>query len=237
MTGNIHSFESFSTVDGPGIRFVIFMQGCQFRCLYCHNPDTWHKTNNIKTPIEMFNTIVKYKNYIKSGGITISGGEPLQQIDFIIELFELLKKDNINTCIDTNGYYYNHHKINHLMNITDLVLLDIKHINNAKHIELTSKSNYNTLQFAKFLSKINKPMWIRYVLVPGYTDDENDLIQLNNFLQSLNNIKKIEILPFHNMGITKWEELQLTYQLANVNPPSEDDINKVKKILEAGINI
>lgn len=234
MNSKIHSFESFGTVDGPGIRFVIFLHGCQFRCLYCHNPDTWACNNyKIMSVNDIFQEVIKYKRYFKeNGGVTVSGGEPLLQIEFISELFRLLKQEGIHTCIDTNGSYSGDKEtLDLLLKYTDLILLDIKHTNNQSHIELTGKENTNTLKFLDYLNKANKLMWIRYVLVPGYNDDETSLIQLKNLIDSHSNIQKVEILPFHKMGEYKWKELNLEYKLSNVRPANEDDVVKAKRIL------
>ena len=234
MEGRIHSIESFGTVDGPGIRFVVFMQGCPLKCKYCHNRDTWsldggHTINSD----ELVKEIMHYKSYMDNsgGGITISGGEPLLQAKFITELFTKLKKKKIHTAIDTAGSLPITDDIIELLNLTDLVLLDIKHIDNEKAIKLTGVSNKNNLEFAKYLSSINKPMWIRQVLVPGYTDDENDLIKLKVFINSLNSVENVEILPYHNLGKFKWKELGATYELENVIPPSFEQVEKAKQIL------
>ncbi len=234
----IHSIETFGAVDGPGIRFVVFMQGCPMRCLYCHNPDSWDISNGQEISIDsLLAEILKYKNYYgKEGGVTLSGGEPLLQLDFVIELFEKLKSYNINTCIDTSGIMYNTSvetdvKIDKLLSLTDLVLLDIKHIEDANHQNLTGKSNKNILNFARYLNRKNIPMWIRYVLVPGYTDNEDDIKKLRSFLDTLDNIKKIEVLPYHSMGVVKYEKLKIDYKLKDVEPPTKDSILLAQKIL------
>lgn len=234
----IHSIETFGAVDGPGIRFVVFMQGCPMRCLYCHNPDSWAIANGQEMSVDnLLTEILKYKNYYgKDGGVTLSGGEPLLQLDFAIELFEKLKSHNINTCIDTSGIVYNTSvetdvKIDKLLSLTDLVLLDIKHIEDKNHQSLTGKSNKNILNFARYLNRKNIPMWIRYVLVPGYTDNEEDIKNLRRFLDTLDNIKKIEVLPYHSMGVAKYEKLKLDYKLKDVEPPTKDSILLAQKIL------
>ena len=235
MNGKIHSIETFGTVDGPGIRFVVFMQGCSLKCKYCHNRDTWSfSSGKLVSLQELVKEILKYKSYMDSsgGGVTISGGEPLLQSDFICALFRELKKYNIHTAIDTAGSLPLSYEIKELLKYTDLVLLDIKHINNDKCINLTGAPNKHTLEFAKYLSNLNIPVWIRQVLVPGYTDDKYDLLELKKFLNSLNNIEKVEILPYHNLGKFKWSELGDVYELDNVEPATQEDVDKVKLLLE-----
>ena len=234
MEGRIHSIESFGTVDGPGIRFVVFMQGCPLKCKYCHNRDTWNLDGgHTITSDELVKEIMHYKSYMDNsgGGITISGGEPLLQAKFITELFVKLKKKKIHTAIDTAGSLPITDEIKGLLDLTDLVLLDIKHIDNEKAIKLTGTSNKNNIEFAKYLSNINKPMWIRQVLVPGYTDDETDLLKLKEFINSLNSVENVEILPYHSLGKFKWKELGATYELENVIPPSLEAVEKAKEIL------
>lgn len=235
MNGKIHSIETFGTVDGPGIRFVIFMQGCCLKCKYCHNRDTWSfSSGKLATLQELVKEILKYKSYMDSsgGGVTVSGGEPLLQTDFICALFRELKKYNIHTAIDTAGSIPLSYEIKELLKYTDLVLLDIKHINNEKCINLTGAPNKHTLEFAKYLNNLNIPVWIRQVLVPGYTDDKFDLLELKKFINSLNNIEKVELLPYHNLGKFKWEELGDIYELDNVEPATQEDIDRAKQILE-----
>ena len=234
MVGKIHSLETFGTVDGPGIRFVIFMQGCNLRCKYCHNRDTWDINSGFEcTTSELVEQIKRYKSYIDNsdGGVTISGGEPLLQADFLIDLFKKLKKLKIHTAIDTSGIVPINDTIKELLSYTDLVLLDIKHIDNKKCIDLTGLPNKNTLDFAKYLSDNNISIWIRQVLLPGYTDDKKDLLKLKEFLDSLNSIKRIEILPYHNMGKFKWEKYGDIYPLENVPTPTKEQIDMAKQIL------
>lgn len=230
----IHSIESFGTVDGPGIRFVLFLQGCHLKCKYCHNRDTWDiNGGNYKSLDDIFEKILKYKNYIHpNGGVTVTGGEPLLQVKFLIELFEKLKKENIHTCIDTSGMVTLTDDIKHLLSLTDLVLLDIKHINTEKCKDLVGFNNEKELAFAKYLSDNGIHMWIRQVLIPGYTDDESDLLKLKNFISSLKTVDKIEILPYHDMGKYKWKSLGINYELENVRPANNEDIKQAKKILE-----
>ena len=229
----IHSIESFGTVDGPGIRFVIFLQGCHLRCKYCHNRDTWDMNcGKYESLDNIFNKILRYKNYIHpNGGVTVTGGEPLLQVKFLIELFKKLKAEKIHTCIDTSGMVSLTDDIKSLLSLTDLVLLDIKHIDSDKSKDLIGFSNETELAFAKYLSDNGNHMWIRQVLIPGYTDDENDLLKLKNFISSLKNVDKIEILPYHNMGKYKWKELGLKYELENIREANNKDIIRAKKIL------
>ena len=239
MKAKIHSFESFGTVDGPGIRFVTFFKGCPLRCKYCHNPDTWSGAGGEEyTVSDIVNQVVKYKNYYgDKGGITASGGEPLMQIDFVTELFKSLKEQNINTAVDTSGFMFDSsnpesvRKHDELINYTDLFLLDIKHIDDDAHIELTGVSNKNILNFAKYLSSKGKKMWIRHVLVPGITDDDEQLIKLKAFIDTLKTVEKVEVLPYHTMGTVKYKNLGLPYKLEGVKPPEKDRVENAKKIL------
>ena len=229
----VHSIESFGTVDGPGIRFVLFLQGCHLKCKYCHNRDTWDiKGGNYASLDDIFNKIMRYKNYIHpNGGVTITGGEPLLQVNFLIELFTKLKKEGIHTCIDTSGMVSLTDDIKKLLSMTDLVLLDIKHIDDEKCKDLVGFSNKLELAFARYLSDNNIPVWIRQVLIPGYTDDEKDLIKLRDFLSTLNNVKKIEILPYHNLGKHKWTKLGYKYELDGVKQATNKDVQNAKKVL------
>lgn len=229
----VHSIESFGTVDGPGIRFVLFLQGCHLKCKYCHNRDTWDiKGGNYASLDDIFNKIMRYKNYIHpNGGVTVTGGEPLLQVNFLIELFTKLKKEGIHTCIDTSGMVSLTDDIKKLLSLTDLVLLDIKHIDDEKCKDLVGFSNKLELDFARYLSDNNIPVWIRQVLIPGYTDDEKDLIKLRDFLSTLNNVKKIEILPYHNLGKHKWTKLGYKYELDGVKQATNKDVQNAKKVL------
>lgn len=234
MIGRIHSIESFGTVDGPGIRFVIFMQGCTLKCKYCHNRDTWKINSGESTSTdELIKEILNYRTYIESsgGGVTVSGGEPLLQAEFVTELFMKLKDLGIHTALDTAGSIPLSPTIKELLKYTDLVLLDIKHIDDEKATQLTGFSNKNNIEFAKYLNNVNIPVWIRQVLVPGYTDDKFDLKKLKNFIDTLSNVQKVELLPYHNLGKFKWEELGDKYELENVIPPSLEDIKKAEQIL------
>ena len=229
----IHSFESFGTVDGPGIRYVIFLQGCHLKCKYCHNRDTWDINGGYYSSLdEILDKIENYKNYIMpNGGVTVTGGEPLLQVHFLIELFKKLKEKNIHTCIDTSGMVDITEDIKTLLNYTDLVLLDIKHIDPIKCKDLVGVSNERELKFAEYLSQNNIDMWIRQVLIPGYTDDENDLKKLKSFIDKLNSVKKVELLPYHNMGEYKWKKLGLNYDFKDVKVPTAEEVKKSKQIL------
>lgn len=232
--GYVHSIETFGTVDGPGIRFVVFMQGCPLQCLYCHNRDTWEtKRGNFTNVDDLVSEIKRYIPYMNSsgGGVTVSGGEPLLQARFVTNLFKKLKILNIHTALDTAGSIPINSDIEELLDFTDLVLLDIKHIDDVKAKVLTGLSNKNNLAFANYLNARKIPVWIRQVLVPGYTDDEDDLVKLRDFVSTLSNVEKFELLPYHDLGKFKWKELGFEYKLANVSPATDEDLLRAKKIL------
>lgn len=235
MKGFIHSFESFGTVDGPGIRFVIFMQGCPLRCQYCHNPDTWERGGEEYGAQEIAEKVLRYKNYFSGGGgVTVSGGEPLLQMEFLTELFSILKKEGVHTAIDTSGFCFTPEKkerFKELISLTDLVLLDIKHIDDETHRRLTGQSNHNTLAFAKYLEEQKIPVWVRHVLVPNITDHDDDLKRLKAFINTLSNVQKVEVLPYHTLGLVKYEKLGIDYPLKGVQPPTKERIDNAKKIL------
>ena len=238
MTGRIHSFESFGTVDGPGIRFVVFLQGCPLRCKYCHNPDTWGKGGQEYSVEEVVNRVLRYKNYFgEKGGITVSGGEPLLQIEFVTELFTALKAKGIHTCVDTSGVTFDENnadsveKHKKLLAVTDLFLLDIKHIDDKACKELTGQGNGKTLAFAKFLSENGKAIWIRQVLVPNITDDDESLKRTRAFLDTLKTVERVEVLPYHTLGVVKYEKLGLEYPLKEVEPPKKERVQNAKRIL------
>ena len=230
----IHSIESFGTVDGPGIRFVLFLQGCHLQCKYCHNRDTWDmKGGEYKSLDDIFEKIKRYKKYmmLSGGGVTVTGGEPLLQVKFLKELFKKLKTEGIHTCVDTSGIVAITDDIKELLQYTDLVLLDIKHIDDEKCKKLVGVSNKRELEFAQYLSDNNIKIWIRQVLVPGYTDDEEDLKKLKKFIKSLKTVDNVQILPYHSMGKFKWEKLGNEYELEDVRDANQDDVDRVKKIL------
>ncbi len=232
MQGYINSFESFGTKDGPGIRFVVFMQGCPLRCLYCHNVDTWElrDKNYINSPEEVIAELNKVKAFL-TGGITVSGGEPLLQADFVLELFKLCKENNIHTALDTSGYIFTE-KSKKVLEYTDLVLLDIKHIDKAMYKKITSVDLEPTLNFLKYLEEIKKPTWIRYVLLPGYSDDIKDLNEWANFVSKFSVVKRVDILPFHQMAIYKWEKTAREYKLKDTKTPTKDEIKKAEDIFK-----
>ena len=233
--GNVHSIESFGTVDGPGIRLVVFLQGCPMRCLYCHNPDTWSYEQNKKVFVsEILDKYDSIKEFLKNGGITVTGGEPLSQIDFVTELFKQAKQKNIHTALDTSGVLFNRKNLaqfDRLLKYTDLVLLDIKHINDEEHKKLTGFSNKNILDFAMYLSEKNIPIWVRHVVVPTITDDEKYLKELGKFLANINSLKALDVLPYHNMAISKYENLNIDYPLKNISPLTKEEAMKARQII------
>lgn len=238
MTGRVHSVESFGLVDGPGVRCVVFLKGCCLRCRYCHNPDTWNMDGGEDWEAEdLFRKIYRFKPYWKkNGGITVSGGEALLQMEFVTELFSLAKTHRVHTALDTSGAPFRTdpaylEKFQKLMEVTDLFILDIKEINPEKHRSLTGKDNQNILRLARYLSHHGKAMWIRHVLVPGITDSEEDLQALADFLDTLETVEKREILPYHTLGIYKWETLGLDYSLNEVLPPTPEEIRRAERIL------
>ncbi|MCR4998130.1 MAG: pyruvate formate lyase-activating protein [Butyrivibrio sp.] len=238
VKGAIHSIETFGSVDGPGIRFIVFLKGCKLRCKYCHNADTWDpNSEDMRTPDELLDFAERYRSYWgEEGGITVSGGEPLLQIDFLIELFKKAKERGINTCIDTALQPFTREepffsKFEELMKYTDLLLVDIKHIDRDEHIELTGLPNDNIFDGFKYLSDISKPIWIRHVLVPGITDDDEYLKKTREFIETLSNVKKIEVLPYHSMGQHKFETLGIPYKLDGVKSPSKERVDNAMKIL------
>ena len=229
MIGHIHSTESFGAADGPGVRFIVFMQGCHMRCRYCHNPDTWKMDGGDEvTADEILKRALRFKPYWgKDGGITISGGEPLLQIDFVIELFKKAKELGINTCIDTAGNPFTKEepffsKFEELMKYTDLLLLDLKEINPARHKDLTGFDNSNIIEMAKYL-------------VPEHSDFDEDLDALGDFIDTLSNVDRVEILPYHTLGKFKWENLGIPYTLESISPPSAERIENAKNRIHAGI--
>lgn len=240
--GRIHSLESMGTVDGPGLRFVVFLQGCPMRCAYCHNPDTWTiNAGTLMDPEEIIEQVEHNRSFYKNGGITVTGGEPLLQVDFLIDLFTLAKERGIHTCIDTSGITYRPgntayiEKLDKLMTLTDLVMLDIKHIDPEKHKELTGQPNDGILAFVQYLSDKDIPMWIRHVVVPGITDDEKYLYQLGQFIAPFENLKVLDILPYHTMGTVKYEKLDMEYKLKDVPAMSKDKAIELKKVVLDGI--
>ena len=238
MKGHIHSFETFGSVDGPGVRFLVFLSGCNFRCKYCHNPDTWARPAALEmTADEVLAKALRYKTYWGAdGGITVSCGEPLLQLEFLTELFEKAKQKGVNTCIDTAAGPFTREepwfgKFCKLLDVTDLLLLDLKHIDSAAHRELTGADNANVLDCAKYLSEIGKPVWIRHVLVPGINTNEQSLTKLGTFIKTLSNVKKVEVLPYHSLGVSKWTALGLPYALDGVEPPTDEQLALARNLL------
>ena len=250
--GYIHSIQTFGTVDGPGVRFVVFFQGCPMRCQYCHNPDTWDMGDGKeKTVDEIMEMFERNRAFYKTGGITATGGEPMAQMDFLIELFEKAKEMDAHTCLDTSGIFFREEwlisndsspsnvveqdkallKFKKLMAVTDLVMLDIKHIEEEEHIDLTGCSNYNILAFARYLNQIRKPVWIRHVVVPGITDKEEELTKLGEFLKTISNVEKLEVLPYHTLGENKYEKMGVEYPLKGVPQLSKDEAAKAEEII------
>ena len=240
MKGIVHSTESFGSVDGPGVRFIVFLQGCQMRCQFCHNPDTWSLSSDSSfeaAPEELLSQAMRYRSYWKNGGgITVSGGEPLLQIDFLTEFFRLAKENGVHTTLDTSGNPFTRSqpffdKFQKLMAYTDLVLLDVKHIDSLEHKKLTGCENENILDLAQYLSEIAKPVWIRHVLVPGRNDSDEYLTRLDAFLKKLRNIERMEILPYHTFGVPKWEMLGIPYPLTETESPSEESVAHASQLL------
>ena len=238
MEGFIHTTQSFGTVDGPGVRFVIFLQGCPMRCQYCHNPDTWElRTGNVRSAQSLIKDYQRNAAYYTSGGITVTGGEALMQIDFLLELFTLAKEQGIHTCLDTSGITYREEespyrqKLDALMELTDLVLLDIKHMDSAGHQALTGHDNSHVLAFARYLAKKNIPVWIRHVVVPGITEDPKQLTQLGQFIGTLPNVKALDVLPYHVMGVSKYRELGIPYPLEGVEPATREQAKEARRII------
>lgn len=242
MQGRIHSLESFGTVDGPGTRFVVFVQGCPMRCAYCHNPDTWAMNGGtLMEPEEIFEQYKRNEPFYKGGGITVTGGEPLMQVDFLIDLFTICKDNNVHTCIDTSGIAYKPEntafieKLDKLMKLTDLVMLDIKHIDPEKHKELTAQPNEGILAFVSYLEDRGVDMWIRHVVVPGLTDDDKYLYDLGYFIGGFSNLKALDVLPYHTMGENKYEKLGIPYKLAGVPAMDKKKVIDKKAVILEGI--
>lgn len=246
MIGHIHSIETLGTVDGPGLRYVLFTQGCLLRCQFCHNADTWEiGSGKQMTVSEIMDDVLKYRPFMEAsgGGITVSGGEPLLQIPFLIEVFKECKKNGIHTTIDSSGGSFSPanekymENLEELLQYTDLILLDLKHINRQKHIKLTGMSNAHILQFARLLSDRKIPIWVRHVLVPTITDDEEDLEKLGEFIGTLENVERIDILPYHKLGVYKWEALGLEYPLTHIDTPTEEQVKYAHQKLTAHLDL
>lgn len=239
--GYVHSLESFGSVDGPGVRYVVFLSGCAMRCQFCHNPDTWSmRSGTPYTVDELLGKAKKYRSYWGSkGGITVSGGEPLLQIEFLTEFFKKAKEEGIHTTLDTSGNPFTKEepfftKFQELLKYTDLIMLDLKHIDEGQHQLLTGCTNQNILELAEYLSEVKVPVWIRHVLVPGRSDEDGCLKKLDTFIQTLRNVEKVEVLPYHTMGAFKWKELGMEYPLEGIEPPTKERIENAERLLRIG---
>jgi len=239
VEGYVHSFESFGSVDGPGVRFIVFVSGCPLRCRYCHNPDTWNLTDGKRySTDDVLSRALRFKPYWgTTGGITVSGGEPLLQIDFLLDLFTKAKEKGVSTCIDTSGAPFTREgpwfeKFEKLMTVTDLLLVDIKHIDEEEHLKLTGRTGTNIQDMFRYLDDIRKPIWIRHVLVPGITDDDEYLIRTHDFIRTLHNVKRIDVLPYHSLGIAKYQKLNLPYSLTDTPSPTMERHRNARAILE-----
>lgn len=235
--GRIHSFESCGTVDGPGIRFIVFLQGCLMRCKYCHNRDTWDLEGGKEVTVdEIMTEVLTYRHFIKAsgGGVTASGGEAMLQPEFVRDFFKSAQENGIHTCLDTNGHIRKHSQvIDDVLDATDLVMLDLKQLNNEIHKDLVGVSNHRTLDFARYLHKRGQKTWIRYVIVPNYTDDDDSAHRLGEFIKGMDNIEKVELLPYHRLGEHKWQTLGFEYELKNVEPPAQATMDRLKGIIES----
>lgn len=235
--GYIHSLESFGSVDGPGVRYVVFLQGCGLRCQYCHNPETWHAGGEPWTAEDLFQKVWRYRNYWgKKGGITVSGGEPLLQMDFVTDFFALARAKGVHTTLDTAGGPFSTDpaylaRFDRLLEQTSLVMLDLKEMDPDKHRRLTGRDNANILAMARYLSEKGVPMWIRHVLVPGLTDEEQGLAEMGRFIQSLSTVQRVEVLPYHTLGLFKWKQLGIPYPLEDAVPPTPDQVRRAEQLL------
>ncbi|PZD95476.1 pyruvate formate lyase-activating protein [Paenibacillus sambharensis] len=239
VKGRIHSVETFGTVDGPGIRFVLFMQGCALRCQFCHNPDSWDTSAGKPVTVEeVIAEIEPYLEYyrLSEGGLTVTGGEPTLQAPFVAALFrEIKRRFGLHTTLDSSGFCEpDHAEATGLLDTTDLVLLDLKQLNKQRHEALTTQSNDRILRFARHLSDRGSKMWIRHVLVPGVTDSYEDLLELGRFIGTLDGVEKFELLPYHRMGVYKWQEMNLPYPLEGIQPPTEQETDRARRIVEQG---
>ena len=239
MIGRVHSIESFGTVDGPGIRMVIFLSGCPMRCLYCHNPDTWDpKGGTPMTAEEILDQYEQARPFYKKGGITVSGGEPLRQMEFLTAFFELARSKGVHTALDTAGQPFRPDDpaylaaFDRLMASTSLVILDLKEIDPERHRRLTGKDNANILAMARHVSDLGVPLWIRHVLVPGLTDDEDGLRRTADFIRSLNTVQRVEVLPYHTLGLFKWQKLGIPYPLPDAVPPTPEQVKRAEELLQ-----
>ena len=237
--GLVHSLESFGSVDGPGVRFVVFLQGCALRCKYCHNPETWSAEGGTEwSPEKLFQHVWRYRNYWgKKGGITVSGGEPLLQMDFVSEVFRLARAKKVQTALDTSAQPFAPDnaewmaRFDRLLENTDLVILDLKEIDDEKHKKLTGHSNKNILAMAQYVAARGVDLWVRHVLVPGLTDDADGLRQLDAFIKTLPTVRRVEILPYHTLGLFKWQNLGIPYPLDGVRVPTAEEVETAEQLL------
>ena len=233
ILGNISSIESMGLVDGPGIRYVVFLQGCELRCLYCHNPETWDKTRECQrmTPEELVKKIVRFKSYFgRTGGVTFSGGEPLLQPKFLLECLKLCKKEGINTALDTAGVGFGDY--DEILLLTDLVILDLKAVSEEDYKKITGQP---MIRFKKFLAdcqRLNKKLWIRQVIVPGINDNEENIKKIKDFVSQLRNVEKVELLPYKTIGVHKYEDLKIKYRLEGVPDMEEERCKELEKLLQ-----
>lgn len=239
MQGRIHSIESFGTVDGPGVRMVIFLQGCPMRCAYCHNPDTWNFDGGVQmTAEEILARYHRNRHYYRNGGITVTGGEPLCQTEFVTELFQKAKKQGISTCLDTSGVTYSDARKEEyevLLSVTDLVLLDIKHMDPEEHKKLTGHSNEAVFTFFEFLAEKQIPVWVRRVAVPGRTDSKEELLRLGEYIGGFSNVKAVDVLPYHTMGLAKYKAMGIPYPLEGVPQETKEEAVRVREKIIEGI--
>lgn len=238
--GYVHSIETCGTVDGPGLRYVIFLQGCPMRCQYCHNPDTWEPNRGEQMTVEeALKGFYHNTPFYRNGGVTVTGGEPMMQMDFLIEMFETLHNNHVHTCIDSSGIMFNPdnktfmEKLDRLLKVTDLVMLDIKHIRDDEHKKLTAHSNQRILAFARYLDERHIPVWIRHVVVPGITLFKDYLEELGEFIGTLSNVKALDVLPYHSMGKVKYESLGMDYPLKDTKDATKEEAAAAKNIILA----
>lgn len=239
MKGRIHNLESFGTVDGPGIRYVVFFQGCTMRCKYCHNPDSWDRNDGTEMESEeVLENLLRNKSFYTSGGITASGGEPMLQIDFLTELFQKAKANGIHTALDTSGILFdpaNTEKVDRLMEVTDLVMLDIKHMFDDEHKKLTGHHNHNVFAFAEYLKAMGKPVWIRHVVVPGITFLREQLLALGRYIATLPNMEKLEVLRYHALGKVKYDNMGIDYILKDTPQLTKAEGEEAEAIIREGM--
>ena len=233
MQGYIHSIETMGLVDGPGIRVVIFMQGCPLRCLFCHNPDTWKKSENyLTTSKEIVDTVRKYRSYIEdNGGITLSGGEPLYQSEFTLDILKMCKKAGIHTCLDTSGVGYDKKYLEDILKYTDLIILDIKAIDEDNYKKMTGKSMEEFNYFLNKVQKLQKKLWLRQVIVPTINDDIDYIKRLKKYISKIRNVEKVELLPYHTMGVDKYKKLNLKYRLDHIEAMDKEKCSELEKLL------